>query len=422
MKLTLMWPPELIITESVFRHYSGLTEIAGYLKNVSDVVGNSGLDVQIVDCSVQNITSLNLVKTALAGKIICIYVNMNNITEACKLAAFLKSVNPGVVIVVYGEAATCNPELFAKLEDVDYVIGNGQIEYGIEYVVIKSIDEKLNSFYDLKNEECGISGKILKPVKMLPNTKWGMTDFSISPIDEYLELSGGELHLLINKGCPFFCKFCNERLVSANRVYYRETKQVKDFLCDDYDEKVKSVYLDASTFTYNRDWVIELCNGIKEENKHLNWKTCTRLDCVDEELVHIMAEAGCNRISIGVETFDKSIQKDNRKEIDEERLKQFAGWCLSAGIKPRALLIIGLKGQTKDDIYRAKEFCEKNRIDARFRVLQDYDVLIKCNTIDEVNFALLDRWNTWNPFEDMSITELRSLEYPKEKTGAGNYV
>ena len=422
MKISLLWPPELVITESMFTHFTGLAEVASYLKNTSEVRKKSGLDVQVVDCAVEIVTALNLANIAYESKIVAVYVNMNNVLEAIKLLHFLKSVNGKICTVVYGEAVSCNPILFSKVEDIDYVIGNGQAEYGLEYVIIRTSKDDLLEYYDAKDCYADDCGKIININKRLPENKWGIPDFDIIPIKRYLELSKGEIHLLVNKGCPFHCEFCNERIVSSNRLYYRDQDQVVDYICADYDGSVNSIYLDASTFTYDKRWILELCKKVQKREKHLNWKTCTRLDCIDEEIIREMAKSGCTRISIGVETFDEVIQKRNRKLVDEEKLVLFSRWCHEVGIQPRALLIIGLDNQSKDDIYYAMQFCQKRNIDARFRVLQDYSALINCNDIASLDVTCLDRWNTWNPFVDMNICELRSIEYPLIKSIGENYV
>ena len=96
--------------------------------------------------------------------------------------------------------------------------------------------------------------------------------------------------------------------------------------------------------------------------------------------------------------------------------------CRTYGILPRALLIIGLDGQRFEDIENAKSFCADCGIDGRFRVLQDYSALINCKKISELDISKLDRWNTWNPFAELPLSELREIEYPTAKGEAQNYV
>ena len=193
-------------------------------------------------------------------------------------------------------------------------------------------------------------------------------------------------------------------------------------MCASYPKAVRSVYLDASTFTYDREWVLRLRDEIQRRGSPLPWKTCTRLDCIEKELIAAMAKSGCTRISVGVETLDVKIQSRNKKSVSREALTAFANSCRTYGILPRALLIIGLDGQRFEDIENAKSFCADCGIDGRFRVLQDYSALINCKKISELDISKLDRWNTWNPFAELPLSELREIEYPTAKGEAQNYV
>lgn len=422
MKITFMWPPELVITESMFRHYTGIAEIAGYLRDNSAVAKKACAQIEVADCAVEVKTALNIAAIARSSTIIPVYVNMNNILEAMQLAKFLHSVNPKACIVFYGEAAACNSLVFAELPEVDYVIGNGQNEYALDYVICKLLGWSPEEKVGLAEKDLNVDGKRIFVSKVLPPESWGMPALNLLPLEQYLTLSKGELHLLINKGCPFHCEFCNERLVSSSILRYRDPGQVADYLCAPYQKNVRSVYLDASTFTYDRTWVLKLNREIATRGKPLPWKTCTRLDCTDEELIRTMAESGCTRISVGVETLDEQIQARNRKRADKKSLIEFAAHCHKYGIMPRALLIIGLEGQRFEDIRNAERFCAENGIDGRFRVLQDYSALINCKTLSELDVTRLDRWNTWNPFQELPLKELRKIEYPTVKGEMQNYV
>ena len=66
--------------------------------------------------------------------------------------------------------------------------------------------------------------------------------------------------------------------------------------------------------TVKNPWVIKLCSELISSGKPiLPWKTCTRLDCIDEELITLMGKAGCTRISVGVESISPDIQKRIKK-------------------------------------------------------------------------------------------------------------
>ena len=51
-KMCLVWPAQAVITESLFRHYSMLAEVAGYLVDISPVISYVDMSISIEDCAV----------------------------------------------------------------------------------------------------------------------------------------------------------------------------------------------------------------------------------------------------------------------------------------------------------------------------------------------------------------------------------
>ena len=56
------------------------------------------------------------------------------------------------------------------------------------------------------------------------------------------------------------------------------------------------------SFTVNEKRVIEICKRIIEKNLKIAWYAISRVDHVDEEMLHWMRRAGCIQISYGVES------------------------------------------------------------------------------------------------------------------------
>lgn len=417
-KVSVIWPPQAVVTESLFRHFSGIAEVASYLRDISPVVKKLNASIGVEDCSMVTYTAMNMAQIVYNSSMICVFVNMNNIIESLNVARFFKSVDKNKKILAYGEAVCCNPQYFASLKVFDYIVSNGQFELGIEVALCEMYGLNLDLFDTINKDSYNIVDGIIyfKDTVSLPPEKWGVPQFDMLPLDDYLRISDGEVHITACKGCPFGCEFCNEKYVSSQKLRYRNIAQIVNYLCHPQSSKIKSVYLDASTFSYDREWVIDLCRKlISEGNPILPWKTCTRLDHLDEELIELMGRANCIRISIGVESMDFNIQKRNNKVINLEKLEAFARFCHKYGIQPRALLIIGLKGQTVDEIDSAQIYLSKIGIDARFRVLQDFDFMLSNKRIEEAMFKKLDRWILSSPIEDLDINILRQLEYPPHK-------
>ena len=419
-KITMVWPAQAVITESLFRHFSMMAETAGYLTEHSPVIKELNFQVQIADCAVVSHTAMNMARLVHESDIIAIAINMNNVREAIDTAAFFKSVNRKRIIIAYGEAIACGVEFFARQEVFDWVIYGGQFELGIE-AGICLVERKdwcsLNK--SINRNAFMIDGKVIKIRRemLLPENLWGMPQLDLLPITDYLRIGNGELHITACKGCPFNCEFCNEVYVSTGKLRYRNTQQIVEYLTEiAASYGATSAYLDSSTFTYNKEWVIKLCSELISSGKPiLPWKTCTRLDCIDEELITLMGKAGCTRISVGVESISPDIQKRIKKKTDLEKLKFFSFVCHKNGITPRALLIIGLQGQESCEIEEARTIFSNMGIQTRFRVLQDFSFMHEKKEIVISDFEKLNRWLIHSPFEDMDINDIRKYEYPQSR-------
>lgn len=419
--LSIVWPAQAVITESLFRHFSMMAEVAGYLKEHSRVIKHLNFDIEIEDCAVVSHTAMNIAQIARKSDVIAIAINMNNVREAVNVATFIKSVESSKTIIAYGEAIACGSDFFSEQSVFDYVVDGGQFEIGIDVALCLAYNIDFSSYMPYCNTD-GISIaankiQILNDV-ILPESLWGMPRLDLLPIQDYYRIGNRELHITVCKGCPFNCEFCNEVYVSTNNLRYRPVEQIVDYLTVIAPQyKAKSVYLDASTFTYNKDWVRSLCNALFATKRSIvPWKTCTRLDCLDENLIMLMGEAGCNRISIGIESISVEIQKRNNKVIDLEKLRSFSETCTKSGITPRALLIIGLDGQSSQEIGIAHNMLNNIGIQTRFRVLQDFRFMQKKNKLSLNDFDELNRWLINSPFDDMDINTIRLLEYPPERT------
>lgn len=362
--ITLMWPPQSILVESLFRHYNGLAETAGYLDDVSQVLKQNYINLSIHDCAVKLYTAKTIAQIVYENDLIFLCINMNNIVDAIKCAEFLKSIDRNVKIIAYGEGVCCRPSYFSSLNLFDYVISSGQYELGIEAVLMNEYQFSKEYLHPAlhNSQSYYIEDSIVHLSKeiFLPPGDWGIPKLSKLPLENYIQMGDGELHITACKGCPFNCEFCNEKHVATNKLQYRDIDQLVQYL-DNNKKLFKSVYLDSSTFTFNKRWVIEFCEKLSKCSDILPWKTCTRLDCLDEEVIRYMAKANCKRISIGVESISKEIQKRNNKTIDFKKLEEFKEICEANNILPRLLLIIGLNDQTFEEIRRRK-LCSPNRV------------------------------------------------------------
>jgi radical SAM superfamily enzyme YgiQ (UPF0313 family) len=129
----------------------------------------------------------------------------------------------------------------------------------------------------------------------------------------------------------------------------------------------------ADLFTVNREQVVGLCNAILGAGLKIRWTCNSRVDFVDQEMLRLMARAGCWYIAWGLESGNKEILTHARKGVDPDRARQSLRSAREAGIKNWGYFIIGLPGETEDTIKQTVAFSKSLPLDvALFHIAAPY--------------------------------------------------
>jgi MoaA/NifB/PqqE/SkfB family radical SAM enzyme len=89
----------------------------------------------------------------------------------------------------------------------------------------------------------------------------------------------------------------------------------------------------------------------------VQWKCETRIDCLDEATIEIMARAGCAGVNFGVESTDPEIQRGvHRKPILTQEFVEKVAICRRHGIATFAFFVVGLPGDSLETILRSIAF------------------------------------------------------------------
>lgn len=182
--------------------------------------------------------------------------------------------------------------------------------------------------------------------------------------------------MLTSRGCPSGCIFCLERhVIYASPLYRRRapSKIVSEMNLVREKYKAKQVYFDDETMTMNRSHIRSICEEIIYNGLDMPW-TCMGDITLDYETLKIMTRAGCVGIKFGVETINtKTLIEVKKTFVDVEKVKQFVRWCKELGIWTHATYVIGLPGDTRDDIQRSLKFAIKLDNDsAQFSIATPY--------------------------------------------------
>jgi len=164
----------------------------------------------------------------------------------------------------------------------------------------------------------------------------------------------------VSRGCPFNCDFC---LVSKNfgrKMRYREI--------DNVVEEIKAApskyfFFVDDNLTINKRYAKELMKAIIPLG--ISWGCMCSLDvATDEELLKLMAEAGCFNILVGFESLNPASLDETQKHhnrggsIYTEAIRRIH----EAGIQINASFVVGFDHDTEDEFDRIFNFSVEHNL------------------------------------------------------------
>lgn len=199
---------------------------------------------------------------------------------------------------------------------------------------------------------------------------------------------------MLSYGCPYNCTFCtNERILYKYRSVdesVAEMKYIQSF-------GIKEVYFVDPTFGARKRDTIAFCKRLIDENIDLTWSCPSRVDVMDEELLTWMKRAGCHTIHFGVESGNNLTLEKYNKGMKTIKYHKIFHTCQKLKIRTLASFIIGLPGETKEDIQRTI----------------DYAIELKC---DYASFNIAQAWQGTTMYEEALASNMIGKNQTPQKS------
>ena len=156
--------------------------------------------------------------------------------------------------------------------------------------------------------------------------------------------------LELGRGCPFACTFCSTNDFFRRRFRLKRPQKVIEQM-----QVIRRVYgnnhfeLIHDMFTVDRKRVVEFCEVLLASGEGFHWNCSARTDCIDDELIALMARAGCRGIFFGIETGSARLQPviDKGQDLTEaaSRIRSAAEHQIDTTVS----LITGFPDETQED-------------------------------------------------------------------------
>ncbi len=333
----------------------GLQILATVLKNhgyanIYDIDPDKGDNPYTVDYSGKDV---------LVG----ITVTFMTISEAFRLAKFIKSRNYNAKIVFGGPHVTLMPEESITDNNVDIiVIGEGEetivevadsLRGGESLEGIKGIWYKNEKDEIVKNELRAFI-KDLDSIPYSDRTFFTDRKYQTRLIERLLAMPT-TWHLMSARSCPFTCKMCQPAMRKIAGPWRQRSvgnviNEIK-YLQQEFNARYFSFY--DNDIGINKKWIIEFCQELKKIKKErdISLSCLGRANLLDYELLKLMKESGFDAISIGAESGNNRVLKEIMdKKTTVQNIIDFVNNCYRLKIRAGAFWMMASPGETLEEM------------------------------------------------------------------------
>ncbi|MBW2253297.1 MAG: radical SAM protein [Deltaproteobacteria bacterium] len=166
--------------------------------------------------------------------------------------------------------------------------------------------------------------------------------------------------LVTSRGCPFHCTFCTIHSTMGRRFRTRSVASVLAqlrALVEDYD--VRHVHFEDDILNLGRTRFMTLLQGIVDAEWVLTWDTPNgiRADLLDREVIELCRESGCAYLMFGVESGSQRVlDQVVDKQLQLRAVEEAAQLCLEVGLDTMALYVVGMPGETLEEVEQTYRF------------------------------------------------------------------
>jgi radical SAM superfamily enzyme YgiQ (UPF0313 family) len=322
------------------------------------------LEQEQIECKIQDYPALGITTwdafrddlKQFAPDMVVISVTTPTLKDDLVAAAVAKSYNKNILVVAKGAyLVKFSVAVLEEYPDLDVAI-RGECEFIVKDIVasgdlslVKGITYRSGSGI-IENEPAAEFGDIDGlpfPARHLLNNNLYRAPDTGKPITL----------VLTNRGCPNNCIYCLSPVVSGRTVRQRKPEHIVLELEECVNKYgIRDFFFRADTFTWNKQWLLELCKGIIEKKLSIRWGTNSRVNTLDEERIIWMKKAGCDIIGLGIESGDQNILNGMKKGITLDQCVSAVSLCREHGIKTYLFFVLGMPDDSEDTIRNTIKF------------------------------------------------------------------
>jgi len=371
----------ILLINPPYTNFEGMAESAGHMMPLSLGYLASyarkclkDLSFNILDAEALGLNYEGIKKeiTYFAPDIVGITTPTPAVNHVYHISKIIKDYNKDTYVVLGGIHPTVMPERTLKEHSpFDFlVIGEGEESF---VSLLKSIKDDLSEIKNVGGVYYRQNGKIFYNGKQNFINDLDLIPFparDLYSLDLYRSAPTKKLSdenatpILTSRGCPYSCKHCPSEIIWARSIRYRSADNViKEIEECVHKYNLKEFNFFDDTFTINKKRVIEVCNKLEDKKLDISWICNSRTNTIDDEMVVNMRNAGCKKISFGLESGNQQILNLMKKQTTVDMGRKAVKIVRKHRIPVHASFMLGNVGETENSVRETIHFAKNLGLD-----------------------------------------------------------
>lgn len=337
----------------------GVLAIMSYLRH-------HGVDCEVVVWSLEKnpVAALCCLKPDLIG----ISLMSTEHYWMVKAAEDIRRKLPETKIIVGGIHAVIYPDEVLAVPDVDMVCNSDGEQVLLE--ICRMLDKGKTDWSSIKGlgyrDENGVARSTGRADFYTYSSE--IVEDRAPYFSRYPVMAGDTVpRFIASRGCPYNCSFCYNGQIqnifkdSHNKyLRYKDPENlIREISNTCKNHRVESIFFVDDLFSANKKWLSQFLKIYKREIGY-QFMCTTRANLMNDDVAKMLAEAGCQTISFGIETGNDLIrEKVLNKKVSDRQIIDCGQAALKYGIQVQTSNMFCLPEETLSDAYKTIELNHK---------------------------------------------------------------
>lgn len=334
------------------------------LLSVAAPLSSAGYNVQILNLNLQGGQDVTLRKAILEFKpdVVGLTSTTPLIKSCYRIASLVKTLKKDTLIIAGGPHPTALPENVLQESEIDCVV-LGEGDFILKRIVSEGLSSSIPNIYFRQNGSIIKSdkqGEVVKDVDSLPFPAYHLLDINAYYQPRISSRKRPLGYLETSRGCYGKCIFCNKN-IHGHMMRMKSPLKVVDDIQSMLKLGFKEIQIVDDLFTADMGRAYKICEEILKRNLKFSWypRGGLRVDRVSTDLLKMMKRAGCYRVPFGIESGSQQVLDRIGKRITCGQAEDAVRAAKEADLEVECYFMIGLPGETEEDIRRSLDFAVK---------------------------------------------------------------